>query len=208
MHGKSSGIILKSSPRVLSVMNWLAIYREDIRRYVDSGTKAGLLKQMLTHRELWALLQYRMASAIYRWAIPATLKRSLLFVMAVWQKFIQFTTGIYLPCTATIGPGLYIGHFGNITLDGNVIIGSNCNLLQGVSIVVSGRGECRGVPVIGDRVHLGVNATIAGKIRVGDNTTIAANSLVISDVPDGCSVAGIPAEIVGRDYPRYFFLEA
>ncbi len=185
-------------------MNWLVAYREDIRRYVNAETNISFLRQILTQRGLWALLQYRLASAIYRWTLPAIIKRPLLVLMAMWQKFVEITTGICLPCTAIIGPGLYIGHYGHIFLNGNVVIVCNCNLLQGVAIVVSGRGEHRGVPVIGNRVHFGANATVAGNIRVGDDATIAANSLVITDVPDGCSVSGIPAEIISREYSRYF----
>ena len=188
-------------------MNWLSVYREDVKRYVDSGTRTDFLRQILTQRGLWALLQYRLASAIYRWTVPTILKRPLMWVMAVWQKLVELTTGIQLPCTATIGPGLYIGHVGKVFLDDDVIIGSQCNILQGVVIVRSGRSEGCGVPIIGDRVHFGANATVAGKIRIGDDTTIASNALVITDMPSGCSIAGIPAEIVGRDYPRYFLLE-
>ncbi|MBS1790728.1 MAG: serine acetyltransferase [Acidobacteria bacterium] len=185
----------------------MSVYREDVKRYVDSETRVDFLRQILTQRGLWALLQYRLASAIYRWTVPTILKRPLIWMMAVWHKLVELTTGIQLPYTATIGPGLYIGHVGRVFLEDDVIIGSHCNMLQGVAIVRSGRGDGCGVPTIGDRVHFGPNATVAGKIRIGDDTTIAANALVITDMPSGCSVAGIPAEIIGRNYPRYFPLE-
>lgn len=205
MRSKRCEMILNVVPtRFQKLMNWLMAYREDIRRYVNSETKVSFLRQFLTQRGLWALLQYRLASAVYRWELPAVFKRPLLVMMAAWQKFVELTTGICLPYTATIGPGLYIGHYGHIFLNGNVVLGSNCNLLHGVAIVISGRGDHRGVPVIGNRVHFGANATVAGNIRIGDDTTIAANALVITDVPDGCSVAGIPAEIISREYSRYF----
>ncbi|MDP5101339.1 MAG: serine acetyltransferase, partial [Nonlabens sp.] len=71
--------------------------------------------------------------------------------------------------------------------------GSHCNISQGVTIGVSGRGEHRGVPVIGNNVYIGANATIAGKIIVGNRAVIGANSLVINDVAEGTTVVGVPA---------------
>lgn len=178
-------------------MNWLAAYRADVGRYTAYG-ESGALRQMLTQQGLWALLQYRLASSVYRAALPSVLKRPLLLAMVVWQKLIEITTGVSLPYTAEIGAGLYIGHFGHIIINGGVVMGGDCNLSQGVTIGVSGRGDRRGVPVIGDRVYFGANATVAGRIRVGDDVAIGANSLVITDVPDGCTVVGVPAEIVSR----------
>ncbi|HMV46449.1 MAG TPA: DapH/DapD/GlmU-related protein [Blastocatellia bacterium] len=178
-------------------MNWLTAYCADVRRYTAYG-ESGALRQVLTQQGLWALLQYRLASAVYQSALPAVLKRPLLLLMVVWQKLIEIAAGICLPYTAQIGAGLYIGHFGHIILNSGVVIGSECNLSQGVTIGVSGRGARRGVPVIGDRVYFGANATVAGKIRVGNDAVIGANSLVTSDVPDGCTVLGVPAEIISR----------
>lgn len=179
-------------------MNWLMAFREDIRRYTNQETDDGLQSQILVLPGLWVLLQYRLASAIYCSSMPSILKRPLLIVMIVWQKLVEVATGVRLPCSAMIGPGLYISHFGNIVLNNGVIIGSNCNLSPGVAIVVSGRSDQRGVPIIGDRVCLGENATVAGKIRVGDDAVIGANSLVVSNVPAGCTVIGVPAVIVSR----------
>jgi serine O-acetyltransferase len=176
-------------------MNWLAAYRQDIDRYTRySGT--GRLNQLLTQQGLWALFQYRMASALFRSRRTNAVKRPLLIMMCVWQKCIEIVAGISLPYTAVIGPGLYIGHFGNVILNGATVIGSSCNLSQGVTIGVSGRGDRRGVPQIGDRVYIGANATVAGRITVGNDVVVAANSLVTSDVPNHCTVVGVPAVIV------------
>src|SRR5205085_4361981 len=128
-----------------------------VERYTEYAG-GGSLIQVFTQQGLWALLQYRLAAAIYDAAWPGLFKRWLLLWMVAWQKLIEITTGICLPYTAVIGPGLYIGHFGNIILNGKAVLGSNCNLSQGVTIGVSGRGAQRGVPRIGDRVYFGANA--------------------------------------------------
>jgi serine O-acetyltransferase len=90
---------------------------------------------------------------------------------------------------------LHIGHFGNVIVNPRVAIGAYCNIAQGVTIGVFGRGAQRGVPVIGDHVHIGPNAVVAGKISVGDRAMISANSLVLRDVPPGGLARGVPARI-------------
>jgi serine O-acetyltransferase len=83
-------------------------------------------------------------------------------------------------------------------VNGRAVIGADCCICQGVTVGVSGRGEKRGVPVIGDGVYFGVNAVVVGKISVGDDVLIAANSLVNRDVPSHCTVLGVPAAIVSE----------
>lgn len=178
-------------------MKWLAAYREDIRQYTALSGKSAI-HQMLTQQGLWALMQYRMASTVYRSSWPYFLKRLSLMFLGVWQKLIEVVTGIHLPCSAEIGDGLYIGHFSHVILSSDVVMGCNCLLSQGVNIGVSGRGEQRGAPIIGDRVQFGANATVAGKIRIGNDAVIAANSLVVCDVPEACTVVGVPAQITVR----------
>ena len=179
-------------------MEWLTRYREDVRRYTEySGGSA--LWQMLAQQGLWALLEYRIASSVYRSPLPPVLKRPLLLLFLAWQKLVEIVTGISLPHSASIGSGLYIGHFGHMIVNGNAVIGARCNLSQGVTIGVSGRGEKRGVPVIGNRVYVGANAVVAGKILVGDDVIIGANSLVTRDVPSGTTVLGVPAKVVATD---------
>jgi|SRR5579859_4270064 len=181
----------------VSMLIWMAAYRRDIARYT-AYSGGGRLVQLLTQQGLWALFQYRLAAALYQSACPGLLKRPLLVAAVVWQKGIEILTGISLPYTARIGAGLYIGHFGNIIVNGGAVIGEHCNLSQGVTIGVSGRGRQRGVPIVGQRVYIGANAVVAGKIRVADDVVIAANSLVNTDVPAQSVVMGVPAQVVSR----------
>src|SRR6202051_3150557 len=129
-------------------MNWLAAYRQDVLHYSACSGRtrlAGVLVSLLTEQGLWALLQYRISSAIYRSSLPWYIRKPLLLLSAIWQKIMEIVTGISLPGKCCIGPGLYIGHFGNIILHPQVVIGRNCNIGQGVTIGISGRGEKRGV---------------------------------------------------------------
>ena len=126
------------------------------------------------------------------------IKCPLRFLLTLWHKLIEITTGISLPCTVTAGPGLHLPHCGMRVVNSGVVLGADCCISQGVTIGVSGRGQRRGVPRIGDRVYFGVNAVVAGKIVIGDDVLIGANSLVNRDVPAHCTVLGVPAVVVSQ----------
>lgn len=86
-----------------------------------------------------------------------------------------------------------------ITINSEVVIGSNCNIHKGVTIGQENRGLRKGVPTIGDCVWIGVNATIVGKITIGDDVLIAPNSFVNCDVPSHSIFYGNPCIIKHRE---------
>jgi len=170
----------------------------DLKKYKKySGKNSFIL--ILTQQGLWAIIVYRINNAIYTGKLPLILKKILLFFGIIHQKWIEIITGISLPYSVKIGNSFYIGHFGNININANSVIGSNCNISQGVTIGVSGRGSKRGIPIIGDNVYIGANATVVGKIIIGNNALIGANSLVVDDVKAGTTVVGVPAKMVSAN---------
>lgn len=144
----------------------------------------------------WAIFQYRIARAVYRKIHIPVLRQLLLFICLLWQKAIEILTGISIPASVSVGHSFYIGHFGGIILNAKTVIGNNCNISQGVTIGVSGTGEKRGVPIIGNNVYIGANAVVAGKITVADNVVIGACSLVTKDVDINSVVLGVPAAVI------------
>ena len=94
-----------------------------------------------------------------------------------------------------IGSGLYMGHVHGITLNPKVKIGKNCNIHKGVTIGQENRGKRKGVPVIGDEVWIGINATIVGNIHIGNDVLIAPGAYINFDVPDHSIVVGNPGVI-------------
>ena len=178
---------------------WWWYFRRDLERYTKTNAGESGIKTFCVEQALWAILQYRVASSISRSNLPWYVKRPLLISCVLWQKLIEILTGICIPYSTSIGPGLYIGHYGTIIIHKDAVIGENCNLSQGVTIGVSGRGEKRGVPTIGNRVYLATNAVVVGKIFVGDDVAVAANSLVTRDVPDHTTVMGVPAMVVSEN---------
>jgi len=95
-----------------------------------------------------------------------------------------------------VGVGIYISHCHGITLHGDCVLGDNVNISQNVTLGQANRGGHMGVPSLGSRVYVGPGAVVAGKVAVGSNVLISANSLVTRDVPDNAVVLGVPAQVV------------
>ena len=107
--------------------------------------------------------------------------------------------GIEISHATNIGKGLYLGHPFNITINQKAIIGSNCNIHKGVSIGQENRGARKGTPIIGNKVWIGINATIVGNITIGDDVLIAPNTYVNCDIPSHSVVFGNPCVVKHRD---------
>jgi len=107
--------------------------------------------------------------------------------------------GIELSFRSNIGKGFYLGHPYNITVNKAAEIGENCNLHKGVTIGQENRGPRQGAPKIGNSVWIGVNATVVGNIRIGDDVLIAPNSFVNCDVPSHSVVFGNPCIIKHKE---------
>ena len=107
--------------------------------------------------------------------------------------------GLEIPYGTEIGPGLYLGHAFNIPVNEKTVIGANCNLHKGVVIGRANRGGRKGTPTIGNRVWIGINAAVVGKITIGDDVLIAPCSYVNVDIPSHSVVFGNPCIIKHRD---------
>ncbi|MBZ0319440.1 MAG: serine acetyltransferase [Anaerolineae bacterium] len=128
----------------------------------------------------------------------------------VLYRLVEITTGISLNPLAEIGPGLYIGHFGEIIIGGQVRMGSNCNISQGVTIGGGGRSE-RHSPEIGNRVYIAPGAKVFGPITIGDDVAIGANAVVTESFPARSVVGGVPAKLISEqgsfDFVNYAHME-
>ena len=120
----------------------------------------------------------------------------------IYRKLFAFykrINHIELHYNTRIGDGLYIGHPYGITINPQAVIGMNCNIHKGVTIGQENRGRRAGTPTIGNKVWIGVNATVVGNITIGDDVLIAPNSYVNCDVPSHSVVFGNPCIIKHRD---------
>jgi serine O-acetyltransferase len=106
--------------------------------------------------------------------------------------FWSIVTGADVPVTCRIEPGLLLPHPNGVVIHPDARIGPNCLFFQQVTIG-SAHG---GVPLIEGHVDIGAGAKVLGAVRVGAHAQIGANAVVVSDVPPGATVVGIPARIV------------
>lgn len=106
--------------------------------------------------------------------------------------------GIEIKTGTQIGPGFVMTHPYNITVSPCAVIGKNVNILKGATIGLS-QGKRPGAPCIGDSVYIGINSTILGGIKIGNDVLIAPNTLVNQDIPDHSIVIGNPCRIIPRE---------
>jgi serine O-acetyltransferase len=130
---------------------------------------------------------------------PAEVNPKFLLILRplymIGKRLIEVYTGASLTPQARIGRGLHISHFGSIFIAASVI-GENCTLSQEVTIGIAGRGDQRGTPTLGDRVFIGAGAKVLGPIKIGNDTAIGANAVVMSPLGDCAVAAGVPAKII------------
>jgi len=157
--------------------------RSDYRRHDSS----------LLNPALWAVLNYRFGvwSFNFRFA-PLRWLTSKIYGLNMF--FILITSGIRLNREAKIGKDFHLIHSGNTSIHPLTVIGDRCGIQQDVTIGTNMDRD--GAPVIGDDVYIGSGAKILGTIKIGDGARIAANSLVITDVPPGATAIGVPARVM------------
>jgi serine O-acetyltransferase len=167
----------------------------DIARYRTTEQRS-LLAILVMCPALIAGIYYRIGAWIWYYKGPlAPLMYALRAPYTLGKRLVEMYTGVSISQRALIGSGLYINHFGSIFI-GAAIIGENCNLSHEVTIGVAGRGDKRGLPTVGNRVHISPGAKLIGKIEIGDDVAIGANAVVTKSVPDCAVVAGVPAKVI------------
>lgn len=100
---------------------------------------------------------------------------------------------------AKIGRGFCLKDPFAVTVNSNAVIGDDVTFGRNVTIGKQNRGKYAGSPVIGNRVEIGDNAVIVGKITVENDVCIAADTYVNRDVPAGVRIAGNPFEVIPDD---------
>lgn len=147
----------------------------------------------ITRQGLWVMAVYRLGCWRYR-IRPRLLRLPFSFSYRALKVLSQIMTGIELPCEAAVGRRFRIDHFGGIIISGDARFGDDCVIRNGVTIGLRREGQ-RGSPTLGDRVDIGTGAVILGPIKIGNDVSVGANAVVLTDVPDNCIAVGVPAQI-------------
>jgi serine O-acetyltransferase len=105
-------------------------------------------------------------------------------------------TGIEIHPGAKIGQRVFIDHGMGVVIGETAEVGDDCTLYQGVTLGGTSLEKGKRHPTLKNGVIVGGGAKVLGPITIGEHAMIGANAVVVKDVPDGVTVAGVPAKIV------------
>ncbi|MCL2342699.1 MAG: serine O-acetyltransferase [Firmicutes bacterium] len=146
------------------------------------------LEIVLLYPGLRAVRRHRRANWCYR--------HRLFFLARAISQRTRRVTGIEIPPAAKIGRRLVIDHGMGVVIGETAEIGDDVLLYQGVTLGGTGKDQGKRHPTIGDNVLVGAGAKVLGPFKVGDNARIAANAVVLKEVPPDSTAVGVPARIV------------
>lgn len=162
---------------------------ETLRAYQARDPAArSRLEIFLLYPGVHAVIYHRLAHFLYC--------RRLKFLARLVSGWSRFWTGIEIHPGAKIGRRLVMDHGMGIVVGETAEIGDDCLLYHGVTLGGTGKDQGKRHPTIGNNVLVSTGAKVLGPFRVGDNARIAANAVVLSEVPENATAVGIPAQIV------------
>ena len=146
---------------------------------------------LLLYSGVHAMMAYRVAHRLQ--------KQGHYFAARAVSQAARHLTGIEIHPGATIGKGLFIDHGMGVVIGETAEIGDNCTIYQGVTLGGTGKDVGKRHPTLGDNVMVGAGAKVLGPVKVGSGSKIAANAVVLREVPENSTAVGIPAKVVRRN---------
>ena len=116
-------------------------------------------------------------------------------------------TNIEIHPGAKIGRRFFIDHGTGVVIGETAEIGDDVTIYQGVTLGGTGKDVGKRHPTIGNRVMIGAGAKVLGPFKIGDNSNIAAGSVVLHEIPDNCTAVGTPARVVRQNGVRVDYLD-
>lgn len=157
-----------------------------LRAYKNCDPAAkSLLEILICYPGPKAIFLYRIAHSLYN--------LRLYLIARLISEIGRILTGIEIHPGARIGARLVIDHGMGVVIGETAQVGDDCLIYHGVTLGGKSLKPEKRHPTIGNRVVLGAGAKILGNIRISDEVTVAANSVVNKDIPPGITVGGIPA---------------
>lgn len=162
---------------------------ENIRiiKKFDPAAKS-YLEIVLCYPGLHALWLHKFAHLLYLLRLP--------IIPRLVNYISRFLTGIDIHPGAKIAPGVFIDHGSGVVIGETAIVGSGSLIFQGVTLGGTGKESGKRHPTIGKNVVIGAGAKVLGNITVEDHVRVGAGSVVMRNVPAGCTVVGIPGKVV------------
>jgi serine O-acetyltransferase len=165
--------------------------REDIKAGLDRdpATRTGL-ELFFTSPGLHAIWVYRIANRLWKLGL-----RILARMLSNWARFFS---GIEIHPGAKIGKRFVIDHGMGVVIGETAIIGDDVLIYHGVTLGGKENSAVDRHPIIGSHVVLGAGAKIIGRITIGDNCYVGANTVVTKDTPAGSTVVGQTGKILSK----------
>ena len=146
------------------------------------------LEIFLLYPGVHAIINHRIAHWLYT--------HKLRFLARLVSQLSRHFTGIEIHPGATIGRRFVIDHGMGIVIGETAEVGDDVLLYHGVTLGGTGKDQGKRHPTIGNNVLIGCGAKVLVPFKVGDNSRIASNSVVLSEVPADATAVGVPARIV------------
>lgn len=172
-------------------MAFLGKIKENIGAVLEKDPAArNGFEVLLCYPGVWALIWHCPANWCYR--------HRLKLVGRLISQISRWFTGIEIHPGATIGKRCFIDHGMGVVIGETTEIGDDVTIYQGVTLGGTGKDVGKRHPTIGNRVVISTGAKVLGPFKVGDGVKIGAGSVVLKEIPPGCTVVGIPGTIVKR----------
>jgi serine O-acetyltransferase len=164
-------------------IGFLTLLREDLRTHGGNLFEQGF----------WAVAVHRFGN----WRMDRTklLRAPLTLLYRFLVKWVEWTCGITLPYTVRLGRRVRIWHHGGMVLHAESI-GDDVHVRQNTTFGIARKDALHQLPVIEDRVDIGCGVVVLGAVRVGHDSVIGANAVVVKDVPPHSLAVGVPAKVV------------
>ena len=164
----------------------------DAKNIKDKDPAArSLISIILLYPGFRAIVDHRIAHFLYQ--------HKLFFLARFVSQRSRFKTGIEIHPGAKIGNRLFMDHGMGIVIGETTVIGDNCTIYHGVTLGGTGKDKAKRHPTLKDNVMVGCGSKVLGNITIGYNVKICANSVILHNVEDTCTVVGIPAKIVKKE---------
>jgi serine O-acetyltransferase len=172
----------------------LAAVRQDIQAAKERDpARPSTLQVIVAYPGVHAIWGHRISHWLWN--------RGAKVAARAFGELTRILTGVEIHPGAILGTGLFIDHATGVVIGETAEIGDDVTIYHGVTLGGVSTDPGKRHPTIGDRVIIGAGAKILGPIKIGDDSRIGANSVVVKEVPSSSVVVGVPGQIISRAKP-------
>lgn len=172
-------------------MGMIGNIREEIQIIKERDPAIHSSMEVFLYPSFKVMMHYRIAHKLYT-------RGHFFLARYISQRGVR-KTGIEIHPGARIGKGLFIDHGNGVIIGETAVIGDNVTIYQGVTLGGTGKEHGKRHPTVEDNVMISAGAKVLGSFTIGANSKIGAGSVVLSEVPPGSTVVGVPGRVVKRN---------